>query len=274
MCKLTFLFCLTFLSNFINGQNIFTALHLNENREYKTAKPKKIIETNTFYNPGGKQVDKNVKTFDAAGMILMEERFDEAGNLKARLTYSNDTAKKLTLARTIERWTQPGHSKETASYTYDVNNHLVGITDKDANGNIIRQTNLLINEKGHPVELVVLDGNGNSFGKETATYLYDKNKVVTAVLANNGKIISTDTIKISFINAYMFPDDGETYNSNGDITNSVRRNMNGTIKIAAHEYLYDSFGNWVENKIYRVIVKGNGKQKREIDRIFRKQYTY
>ena len=274
MCKLTFLFYLTFLSSLTEAQNIFTALHLNENREYKTAKPKKIIEMNTFYNPGGKQVDKNVKTFDAAGMILTEERFDQTGNLKARLTYSNDTAKKLTLTRTMERWTPSGYSKETACYTYNGNNHLVGITDKDANGNIIRQTNLLINEKGHPIELVVLDQNGNSFGKETASYLYDKNKVITSVVANNGKIISTDTFKLSFVNAHLFPDNGETYNAHGDIISSVRRNINGTNKITAHEYLYDNFGNCVENKIYTVNARGNGKQKREIDRIFRKQYTY
>src|SRR5687768_7695003 len=124
--KLTFSLCLILPVTFINAQNIYSALHLNENREYKTAKPKKIVETNIFYNSSGKQVDKNVKTFDAAGMLLTEERFDENGNLQARLTYSNDTANKLTLTRIMERWTQLGYSKETAFYTYERNNHLTG----------------------------------------------------------------------------------------------------------------------------------------------------
>jgi hypothetical protein len=136
MNKLTVLFYFTFFSAIASSQNIYSALQLNENRDYKTARPKKIVETNTFYNSSGKQVDKNVKTFDEAGMLLTEERFDESGNLKAKLTYTNDTANKLKLTRTFERWTQFGYSKETAFYTYDSNYNLTGITDKDASGNI------------------------------------------------------------------------------------------------------------------------------------------
>jgi hypothetical protein len=274
MYKLTFLFSFTFLSTIASSQNIYSALQLNENRDYKAARPKKIIETNTFYNSSGKQVDKNIKTFDEAGMLLTEERFDESGNLKARLTYTNDTTNKLKLTRTFERWTQLGYSKEIAFYTYDRNNHLVGTTDKDANYNIIQQTTLVVNDKGYPIELVVLDGNGNAFGKETASYLFEKNKVATSVVTYDGKVLSTDSIKISFLKAYMFPSDGETYNSNGDLINSTRRNLNGIVIEFEQEYWYDNFGNCTENRIYKVTIKGNGKRKREIDRVFKKQYTY
>jgi hypothetical protein len=274
MCKLTILFCLTFLSGVTSSQNIYSALQLNENRDYKTAKPKKIVETNTFYNSTGKQIEKNVKIFDDAGMLLSEERFDESGNIKAKLNYTNDTVNKLKLTRTFERWTQLGYSKETAFYTYDSNHNLTGVTDKDANGNIIRQTNFIVNEKGHPIELALLDGNGNSFGKETASYLYDKNKVITAVVSTDGRVLSTDTVKISFLKAFMFAGDSETYNSNGDITKSTRRNLNGTVTEFEQEYSYDSYGNCTENRIYKLTVKGNGKLKRETDRVFKKQYTY
>jgi len=274
MQKLTVFIFLTLVSGLSNAQNIYSALQLNQDREYKTARPKKIIETNTFYNSSGKQVDKNIKTFDEAGMLLTEERYDNNSTLKARLTYTNDTVHRIKLTRTFERWTQFGYSKETAFYTYDTNFFLVGTTDKDENGNVIRQTNLICNDKGHPTELSLFDGNGNSFGKETATYLYDKNKVVTSVVNNDGKVLSSDTIKISFIAANKFPADNEVYNANGDLTNWTRRNLNGSETIFEEEYTYDSFGNCTESKIFRVTIKGNGKRKRDSDRIFRKEYSY
>jgi len=151
---------------------------------------------------------------------------------------------------------------------------LTGTTDKDANGNVIRQTNLVSNEKGHPIELSLFDGNGSSFGKETATYLYDKNKVVTSVVSNDGRVLSSDTVKISFTQANKFPLDNEGYNASGDLTNWTRRSLNATETIFEEEYSYDTFGNCTENKIFKVTVKGNGKRKRESDRIFRKEYTY
>jgi YD repeat-containing protein len=274
MHKLIILFCLIFLSELASTQNIYTALHLNDDREYKKARPTKIIEVNTFYNSSGKQVDRNVKIFDLAGMLLTEERFDESKNLKARLTRANDTANKLILTRIFERWTKAGYSKETAFYMYDGNHNLIGITDKDADDNIIRQTNFTINEKGHPTRLSLLDANGNLIGEELAVYMYNKNRVVTSVVSNDGRKLTTDTIKISFRNASLFPGDGEIYNANGDCTNWTTRNGDDTVTEFEEEYLYDAFGNCTEGRIYKVTVKGNGKRKREIDRLFKKQYTY
>ena len=274
MFKLTTLFLLTLFSGIANSQNIYSALHLNQDREYQTVKPKKIVETNTFFNSSNKQVDKNIKIFDETGMLITEERFDENGSLKARLTYTNDTINRLKLTRTFERWTQFGYSKETAIYSYDSNKFLTGTTDKDASGNIIRQTNLVCNHNGHPTELSLLDGNGNSFGKEIATYLYEKNQVVTSVISNDGRILSSDTIKISFNKASSFPNDKEIYNSNGDLITWTRRNLDRTETIFEEEYTYDKFGNCTKNKIYKVTVKGSGKRKRTMDRIFKKEYTY
>ncbi|MFN4314806.1 MAG: hypothetical protein ACK4E0_10965 [Chitinophagaceae bacterium] len=274
MRRLTILFLLILLSGLVRSQNIFSALQLNAEREYKTKRPKKIIETNMFFNSSGKQVDKNIKTFDEAGMLLTEERYDDKGTLKARLTYTNDTVHRIKLARVFERWTQFGYSKETAFYSYDTNFILIGTTDKDANGNIVRQTNLVCNEKGHPIELSLFDGNGNSFGKETATYLYDKNKVVTYVVSNDGRVLSTDTVKISFIQASKFPGEKEVYNVSGDLTRWTGRSLNGAETIFEEEYTYDSFGNCTEKRIFRVTVKGNGKRKREKDRVFKKEYSY
>lgn len=274
MLKLTILFLLIFLSGLVQSQNIYSALQLNAERDYKTKRPKKIIETNTFFNSGGKEVCKSIKTFDDAGMLLTEQQYDDNGTLSARLTYTNDTIHRIKLVRVFEWWTKFGYSKELAFYTYNANFFLTGTTDKDAYGNIIRQTNLVCNEKGYPIELSLFDGNGNSFGKETATYLYDKNKVVTSVVSNNGRVLSTDTVKISFTEASKFPAEDEVYNENGDLTKWTRQNRNGTNTIFEEEYTYDRFGNCTENKIFKVTVKGNGKRKRDNDRIFTKKYSY
>jgi hypothetical protein len=47
-------------------------------------------------------------------MFITEERYDDNGSLKARLTYTNDTANKIKLSKVFERQTQFGYSKETA----------------------------------------------------------------------------------------------------------------------------------------------------------------
>jgi hypothetical protein len=272
--KMILLLTLTFFYQSGYSQNIFSALHLNEGREYKTKKPKKIFETNIFYNQSGKQVDKNILTFDESGMLLVEERFDENGALKTRLTYTNDTVNKLKLLRTMERWAHYGYSKETAYYMYDSNKFLISIIDKDVNGNIITQSNIVCNEKGHPIELSLFDGNGNSFGKEVANYLYKENKTFTSVISKDERVLSSDTIKISFKQAHLFNSDKEQFNANGDLIMWTRKNLDGSETIFEEEYAYDSFGNCSEQRIYKVIVKNNGKRKRERDRVFKKEYIY
>ena len=269
-----FTLLLIFISRLANSQNIYSALRLNQDREYKTKKPKKIVETNTFHNTSGKQVDKNVKLFDNAGMLLIEERYDDNGTLKARLTYTNDTVNRLKLTRIFERWNQSGLSKETAFYNYDTNHILISTTDKDADGNTLRQSDLVCNDKGHPTQLSLFDGNGNSFGKETAIYLYDINKVVTSVVSNDGKTLSSDTINIDFKAASSLANDGEVYNANGDLINWTSKNFKGVETTYEEEYAYDNFGNCTEERIYSVTTKKNGKKKREIDRVFKKEYTY
>jgi hypothetical protein len=235
MRKLTILISLALVCILAKAQNIYSALQLNQDREYKTVRPKKIIEINTFFNSSRRQVDKNIKTFDEAGMLIKEERYDENGILLARLSYTNDTIHRIKLKRIFERWTRYGYSKETANYNYDANFFLVEMTDEDQNGNVILQTNFVCNDNGHPIELSLLDGKGNSIGKEIATYLYDKNEVVTSVINNKGNVLSIDTARINFITASKFPAESEVYNTNGDLTNWTRRNVNGSITIFEEE---------------------------------------
>ncbi len=135
-------------------------------------------------------------------------------------------------------------------------------------------TTIVCNEKGHPVELTTFDGSGHPYGKETALYLYDKNNVVTSVQRNDGKVLSTDTITISFTNAHLFPAEGKEYNAQGDLTRWTSKRLDGTLTHYEADYTYDSLGNCTEEIIYKVTFKRNGKPQRSTDRIFRKAYSY
>ena len=265
---------MSIITNSVKSQNIFSALHLNENREYKTKRPIKIIETNIFYNTSGKEVVKNIKDFDEEGLLLKEERFDDYEKLNARLTYTYDKINRIKLTRTIVRWNPYGVSIETAFYTYDSNNYLINITDKNSKGSVIRISDLICNEKGHPIQLSLFDRDGKSFGKEIANYHYEKNKVVTSVISNQGDTLSTDTSKISFTNASLFPNEGESYNENGDLLNWTSKNYKGELTIFENDYIYDNFSNCVESKIYKVTIDDNGKRKRKIDKISKTKFIY
>jgi hypothetical protein len=215
-----------------------------------------------------------LEIFDSAGMLLSEERFDDDGNVEARLNYVNDTVHKIILSRVFERWTAIGISRETAYYQYDQDFFLTGITEKDKMGNLFQVTRMECNKNGHPVELMLFDGNGNLYGKEIATYLYDRNQVVSTVISGDGRKLSTDTMKISFKNANKFQLENEVYNESGDLLSSTNFNYNGSQRIYEYEYEYDSYGNCLEERIYKIIVQSNGKRKRERDRIFKKVFSY
>src|SRR5687768_6404778 len=157
MTRIILLFPLLFGLASAPAQNIYSALHLNEESDYKTTRPKKIEETNIFYGTSGKTINKNVKIFDQAGMIVSEERFDQDGNSTARLVYVNDTVHRIVLSRTFQRKSASGISNEVAFYNYDSSYHLTGVTDKTLQGTIIGTTKIVKNEKGLPVELITYD---------------------------------------------------------------------------------------------------------------------
>ena len=274
MIKFIQLILLAFTCITTKSQNIYSALHLNEEREYKTKRPKNIIKTNIFYNNSGKQTLKEVESFDESGMFLNEERFDEDGSRTVMLTHTNDTINRIVLSSTFERWTKFGYSKELTTYEYDSNKFLIRILTKNDKGNILRQTEIKNNDKGHPIEMIVFDESGNSFGKEIAKYFYETNTYVASVLTNDNRVLSSDTNKISYKNAYKYPSDKNVFNEHGDEIKWASRNFNGTETNFEEEYTYDEYGNCTENKIFKVEYTASGKSKREIDRIFKKKYKY
>ncbi|MNK43416.1 hypothetical protein D3C87_621220 [compost metagenome] len=274
MIRIVFFLLLLIACTAVKSQNIYSALRLNVNNEYKTKKPLKIIETNSFYSSLGRSINKNVKIFDAFGMLISEERFDEDNKLIARLVYTSDTVRRLKLSRTFERWTKFGANKETAFYKYDTKGCLIETVDKDVGDHIIRTSKIICNDKGFPIELSLSDGNNKTFGKEIAEYLYDKNQVVVSVIANDGRTLTTDTIDFHFHNLNSIGNNRTIRNSNGDMISWESTNFDGSKTRYESEYTYDDEGNCTDEVIFKVTIKSNGKKKRKIDREFRKQYTY
>ena len=253
------------------AQNIYTVLHLNETSDYKTRKPKKIVER--IHSAAEGDRERVVKTFDA-GMPVLEERYDGGGTLTTRLRYTNDTGRRVTLSRIMERWTSIGHMEEMALYKYDSAGFLVGITDQDGYGKTLDTYTVVNNDKGYPVELTGFGPDGRVLGRETGAYRYDVNKVVTQVFSGDGRLVSTDTLKISFKDAYLYPGWGEQYNEQGDATHFISIRVNGAVDAFQEEYTYDPFGNCTEEKIYKVSERGDGRLVLSLDRVFRREYVY
>ncbi len=274
MFKVITLFLLIITSDVAKSQNIFSALHLNDEREYKTKRPKKIVETNIFHNTNGKQEDKNVKFFDEAGMLLKEERYNEEGAITARRTINNDTVNRLNISSTFERWNKWGYSKEITFHIYDSSKFLVEVRNEDVNGNVLMMTKVICNNKGLPIQVSTFDRNGKPFGKEVATYSYETNTVYTSVFSSEGIQLSSDSMKIKFEKTTLISHSTDVYNSNGDLIAWESTNFDGSKTIYEEEYEYDKWGNCTENKIYKVTIGENGKRKRKIDRVFKKAYTY
>ncbi len=141
------IFCLLLIHTAHAQINIFSALHFQEQRDYKSVKPQKITKTNIFYNTKGNKVDSSILTFDPSGMLLKSEQFDEAKRLTSQSTFTNDTIHQHTLSRRSESWSATmGYSTRSTVYSYDSNHHLTGITDKDAVGRITGTTIIVCNE--------------------------------------------------------------------------------------------------------------------------------
>ena len=275
MKKLSIILTLTLFSVYgVSQTSILSVLSLNQEREFKTKLPEKIVETNIFYYSTEKQIDKHTKTFYADGMfiLMVEERSDEMGT-RTRLTYVNDTINRdKLLGRSIEQWYHwGGYSKAVAYFSYDENNFLVRWTDVDVNGNTMFVSFVLCNTNGDPIEISLIDGNGNSYGKETAIYDYNRNRVIIKVFSNKGAVLSKYTSTLNFSKASIVNKHRCIYNEHGDIIKSL--DISGKTGYS-YEYTYDNYGNCTEQIIYKVTFKKNGKEKRKIDRIFRKEYIY
>lgn len=220
MKKTHLIIVLFLLTGHLIAQNlsIIDALHLNEELDYRTRKSVRIVENNISFNINDKKInDKIIKTFDQAGMLLTFEFFDGNDNLFAKATYSNDTLHRIKLSQTLEVWNKNGSSKVTSLYAYDSNYCLKEANDFDDDGRITRKRSIVCNDKGHPIELSLLDNTGKLFAREKATYFYNTNKVIRTLETHDSQIVNDDdSSKISLKNESSYQYDDETYNSWGD----------------------------------------------------------
>ena len=273
MLKFAAIILLTLTATIARSQNIVTALYLNENKDYKTAQPKKVEEITTTYTEDSKRTERKVKTFDSVGMPLTEERYNRNDDLIARLVYTNDPVKKLVLKRFYEEVGKYATAKETNTYTYDSDNALVNVLSQDENDKITQRCDIVNDQKGHPVELNLYNQFGIASGKETATYFYDRNTVIITKLATDGSSL-TDTTKITLKNAHSFAEKDETYNPKGDLIKWSGKNADGAKTSFEEEYKYDKAGNCISDILYSITTSAYGDKEKKLEREIRRKYTY
>lgn len=278
MKKTHLIIVLFLLTGHLIAQNlsIIDALHLNEELDYRTRKPVRIVENNISFNINDKEInDKIIKTFDQAGMLLTFEFFDGNDNLFAKATYSNDTLHRIKLSQTLEVWNKNGSSKVTSLYAYDSNYCLKEANDFDDDGRITRKRSIVCNDKRHPIELSLLDNTGKLFAREKATYFYTTNKVIRTLETHDGQIVNDDdSSKISLKNESSYQCDDETYNSWGDKIRWKGKGFFDKDLIYEREYVYDNFGNWTESKIFLLTVLKDGQPHKKIKSIINREFTY
>jgi hypothetical protein len=252
------------------------ALQLNEELDYRTKRPTKIVERNISYSMIGKEIhDKIIKTFDKAGLLSTFDFYGDNDSLFARISYGNDTINRLKLSRVYEVWNRNGLIRETSTYRYDSRNFLIGNLDLDNNGNLIRKTTIICNEKGNPLEVSLLDSNNKLIAKEIATYFYSTNKVIRSLVMSDIPVINNkDSLKISIKYESNYPSDDEVYNSYGD---KIKWKENRDIDRDMYyerEFNYDNYGNWIDSKIYLVRFRKNGELYKELKSIISREITY
>jgi YD repeat-containing protein len=218
-----------------------TALNFGKtNNFYSNKLVSETITNITFYNSKGIEKVKNITQFNNQNRVTVELRYDENGNLKQRLTRMYDSTGTRSITRKFENW-HPllGHTVEITSHEYDINGFLTKVIDKNQNSIIIRQTNIINNEKGYPIELSDLVRN-EILGKETAEYDYDKNEVTIKYFNKLGELINSQNTKIESSKGQ--PED--ILNEYGDIIQSAKYKV---------EIKYDKFGNWVKKSFFNIL---------------------
>jgi hypothetical protein len=258
----------------MKSQTIVWVLNLNEKHEYKGGKPKKIIDSTAYNISTNVQKTTTIKYFDDAGLLSYSEYEHITGGYTVITKYLYDTLSHRVLAHHIEHKGHPASNRSSINFEYDEKQHVKRIVHKDSAERITQITNMLSNEKGHPVQLVQIDSNGVQFWKEIAVYDYAKNRVHITAYSANGNVAFANSFPISFKDASKFPDDkGEyKYNEHGEVI-AYPGKMNGVAANFEVDRIYDKRGYPVVYKIYEVITP-NGKKERVLVTVNKLEYFY
>jgi hypothetical protein len=248
--RLLFFFLL--FCNTIYSQSVYTALNINNPEKLR---PEFLVEEITtemiFYNKNNIEQKKEISKLNAQHNIISELRYDEQGNLTARLTRVFDSTGTRSLGRKLEKWHRiMGYSYEISKHEYDANGYLIRITEKNQHNNIIMITTIKNDEKGNPIEVMTTNGKNEIYGIEKAEYDYTTNTVSTRVYNKNNEMVSENSRKIS----YTDTDD-----------NSIIKNEHGDVILSGdtqYEYQYDKKGNWI--KMTRFEIKNDTRIKMSV----------
>lgn len=249
----SFLTILILASLTCQGQSIQSYLNYGKTTDFRSIKL--VLESTTqitFYNANNIEKKKEITSYNDHNNSVVELRYNEDTTLKQRLIRTYDSTGVRCLVTTFENW-HPilGHRVETTFNEYDAKGTLNTITKKGPRNNIIRQTKIINNEKGNPIELTMYFENQIQ-GKEIASYNYEKNEVTISYFNSHNEIINTQTVTIESNKSQ----EGDIVNENGDIIKS--KNYQKEIK-------YDKYGNWIK-EVYSVIKNGKKIKKSESTR--------
>jgi hypothetical protein len=278
MKKIIYILILILVAGRTEAQRLtlIDALQLNEELDYRTKRPTKIVVTNISYSIIGKEIrDKIIKTFDKAGLLSTFDFFGDNDSLFARVSYNNDTLNRLKLSRVYEVWSRNGLERETSTYSYDSRNFLIGSLDFDNNGNLIRKTTIICNEKGNPLEISLFDSNNKLIEKEKATFFYNSIKFIRSIVMSDIPVINDkDSLKISIKYESKYPSDDEVYNGYGDKIKWKENRYRDRNMYYEREFNYDNYDNWIDSKIYLVRFRKNGELYKELKSIISREITY
>lgn len=273
--RLTFTLLSLFFLYHLQGQSIYTTLHLNEERDVHNGVPRKIIRHSFTYQHGRKEKKKEVTEYDEAGLPAASWFYNEKGKVAAIYRFRYDRTRRLLLETRIPlQEVQYPTAKVRTEYIYDRSASPVMICYYDSTGAVLAEVMLRNNQLGLPEELRLYEPVGYMMGIEKAVYLPDENKAVVTVVNKDGRTISKDTMKISFRDAHRFSDPCLRYNEKGDIVYAASTWPDGSRHEKQFVYRYDAMGNWTEQKVYDILLPSNGRKKKILTNYFKREITY
>jgi len=234
------------------SQTIFTAL--SQDRDYDLRSIPIVSEVTsdiTYFRNDGIETKKEKSEYNKNNKLTNELRYNQEGNLSARLTIVYDSTKTRKTSNKFETWNPVvGHSVEISDFIYDSNNYLIKIIDKNKFGTPFRTSTYENDNMGNPVKLILEKPKFGIVGFEIAKYNYDNNTVTISLLDKNSNVINSYTGRVNF-SERKFSD--LIYNEFGDLIKT---------QYTEYAYKYDKNSNWVKRTQYQL--KGGIKIKSEI----------
>ena len=269
------LLCILFFTTRVSGQSIYSTLHVNEERDLHNGQAYKIIKKLVLITSQGKEVRKEVTEYDRHGLPSATWFYNGRGKVSSIYRFRYDTARRVLLETRISE-SEPEFPvrKVRTEYYYHNSRSPVLICYFDSANNVLSEVMLTNNSLGLPEELRLYEPVGNMMGVEKATYLPEENKAVVAVQNAAGRILSKDTMKISFRDAHRFSDPAFRYNSRGDIVSATATWPDGSRHEKEFHYTYDKMGNWTEQKIYDAAYTQSGKKTKRLRSIAHREIYY